>query len=244
VDLSAPPDLTPANAESPPPPPQRSRQTALVIALGVVVVVAAIAISIIATSGGSGDKPAVESTRPPATAPPAAGALPTTAEAPAGPGATAVPAGGYSVSDDFCRSVDFAPVAALYGRAVKAPAMSKADKAGFSTSTCSGSFAKKGVPVTSDVKAMIFNTSADASYATAKKYAPAQPVDEIKLAGGAFGYLTTGDGARVYQLWVLDKNLQLGVAIKATPATPPTRDQLRDAAIKVAVTTLGKLPHA
>ncbi len=206
--------------------------------------VAAIAISIIATSAGHGDEPTVESTRPLATAPPAAGALPTTPEAPAGPGATAVPAGGYRVSGTFCRSVDFAPVAALYGRAVKAPATSKADKAGFSTYTCSGTFAKKGVPVTADVKAMIFTTSAAASYAEAKQYAPAQPVDEIKLAGGAFGYITTGDGARVYQLWVLDKNLQLGVTIKATPATPPTRDQLRDAAIKVAVTTLRKLPHA
>ena len=112
VDLSAPPDLTPANAETPPPPPQRSRQTTLVIVLGVVVVVAAIAISIIATSAGHGE-PTVESTRPLATAPPAAGTLPTTPEAPAGPGATAVPAGGYRVSGTFCRSVDFAPVAAL-----------------------------------------------------------------------------------------------------------------------------------
>jgi hypothetical protein len=233
----------PATPETPPPPP-RSRQTVLLIALGAVAVVAAIIISIVATSGGSGDDQPIRSTRSVATAPPAAGAAPTTPDAPPGPGATAIPAGGYKASGTFCRSVDFAPVVALYGKAVKSPAVTRADKTGFSSYTCTGSFAKKGVPVTVEVKAMIFNGAADSSYDLAKKNAPAQPVDEIQLASGAFGYVVTGDGYRVYQLWVHDKNLQLGVTVKATPATPPTRDQLRDAAAKVAAATLRKLPHA
>jgi hypothetical protein len=216
-----------------------------VIALGAVAVVAAIIISIVATSGGSGtDEPTIRSTRSAATAPPAAGTAPTTPDAPPGPGATAIPAGGYRATGTFCRSVDFAPIVALYGKAVKSPTSVRADKTGYSLYTCSGNFAKKGVPVTVDVKAMVFNGPADSSYDLAKKNAPAQPVDEIQLAAGAFGYVITGDGNRVYQLWVHDKNLQLGVTVKATPATPPTRDQLRDAAAKVAAATLRKLPHA
>jgi hypothetical protein len=217
----------------------------MVIALGAVAVVAAIIISIVVTSGGSGsDEPTIRSTRPAATAPPAAGAAPTTPDAPPGPGATAIPAGGYRATGTFCRSVDFAPVVALYGKTVKSPTTTHADKTGYSLYTCTGNFAKKGVPVTVDVKAMVFNGAADSSYDLAKKNAPAQPVDEIQLASGAFGYTITGDGYRVYQLWVHDKNLQLGVTVKASPATPPTRDQLRDAAAKVAAATLRKLPHA
>jgi len=216
----------------------------LVIALGAVAVVVAIVISIVATSGGSSDEPTIRATRSAATAPPAAGTAPTTPDAPPGPGATAIPAGGYRPTGTFCRSVDFAPIVALYGKAVKSPTTAHADKTGYSLFTCTGNFAKKGVPVTVDVKAIVFNGPAGSSYDLAKKNAPAQPVDEIQLASGAFGYVTTGDGYRTYQLWVHDKNLQLGVTVKATPATPPTRDQLRDAAAKVAAATLRKLPHA
>jgi hypothetical protein len=243
VDLSAPPDLTPATPRTPPPPP-RSRQNVLLVALGAVVVVAAIVISIVATSGGRSDEPEIQSTRSAPTAPPAAGAAPTTPDAPPGPGATAIPPGGYRASGTFCKSVNFEAVTALYGPTVKSPTVTHADKADYSSYTCTGTFAKKGVPVTVNVQALIFNAAADTSYAAAKENAPAQPVDEIRLGAGAFGYVTTGDGYRVYQLWVHDKNLQLGVTIKATPATPPTRDQLRDAAARVAAATLGKLPHA
>jgi hypothetical protein len=175
--------------------------------------------------------------------PPGTSRSPSTVD-PSGAGVTTIAPGGYKVSTNLCRSANFLPLSDLFGTTTKSPSANRSNKVGYTSYTCNATLAKRGIPTTADVTAMIFGDepSATAAQSAAKGQAPAG-TEEVKVGTSAFGSMTTGDGYRIYQLWVLDKNLRLGVRVKATPATPPTRDQLRDAALGVATATLRKLPQ-
>jgi hypothetical protein len=176
--------------------------------------------------------------------PPGASPSPSTVD-PTGAGVASIAPGGYKVSANLCRSTNFLPLSDLFGTTTKSPVGNKTNKVGYTTYTCNATLAKRGVPTTADVTAMIFTDGAAATAAqtAAKTQAPAG-TEDIEVGTGGYGFVTSGDGYRIYQLWLVDKNLRLGIRVKATPTTPPTRDQLRDAATGVATATLRKLPRA
>jgi hypothetical protein len=234
VDLDTETVVAPAFAQ--PKPRRRGLWLGFVALAAVIVVIVLVA----ALTGGSSPS----GSAPPAVAHSVKVVPNASAPAPAGPGVTAIPPGGFQVTGGLCSSVDFAPVKTL-GGAVSQPAVSnRADKVGYTAYTCASTFTRTGTPLTATVTALVFGDAGAAatSFADAKAHPPTLPLDTVPALGAsAFGYQLSGDGARVYQLWFTEKNLELGVRFDAPVSTPPTKGQLHDTGAALLSSTLAKM---